>query len=257
MTGQDKSISTRLRRGAGVALWRQIADEIRGGLAEGLAGQGGKLPAESELAARFKVNRHTVRAAIAALANEGVLRSEQGRGTFVKRQKRLSYPIGARTRFSAGLGGQAGQLKSRLIEAHNENVEGDVARALGLRPGSLTIRIEALGSADDVPVSRVTTWFDAMRFPSIAAFYRQSESITQALAAHGVKDYTRAWTRVEARHADPQETLDLKLSAGAVVIVATSLNVDRGGSPIQFSVSRFPADRVQVTIGENDSSNVP
>ena len=72
---------TRLQRGVGVALWRQIADAIRHGIATGLADENRRLPPEAKLAERFGVNRHTVRAAIAALAHEGVLQSQQGRGT--------------------------------------------------------------------------------------------------------------------------------------------------------------------------------
>ena len=67
---------TRLQRGVGVALWRQIADAIRHGIATGLADENGRLPPEAKLAERFGVNRHTVRAAIAALAHEGVLQSQ-------------------------------------------------------------------------------------------------------------------------------------------------------------------------------------
>ncbi|MFZ2099583.1 MAG: GntR family transcriptional regulator, partial [Oricola sp.] len=79
-----------LERKTGVALWRQIADLIRSDIAAGVAAESGRLPPEMELAKRYGVNRHTVRAAIAALEQEGVLRSEQGRGTFVRRRTRLS-----------------------------------------------------------------------------------------------------------------------------------------------------------------------
>ena len=86
-----------MERRSGIALWRQIADQIR--LAIGSGEFTTKLPPEMALAARFAVNRHTVRGAIAALVQEGVLRAEQGRGTFIERKQRLAYPIGVRTRF--------------------------------------------------------------------------------------------------------------------------------------------------------------
>jgi len=41
---------------------------------------------------------------------------------------------------------------------------------------------------------------------------------------------------------------DLGLSAGAILLVTRSLNADASGVPIQYAVSRFPADRVQFTI---------
>ena len=69
-------------------LWRQIADRIRLAIGSGEFA-GTQLPPEMALAARFGVNRHTVRGAIAALVQEGVLRAEQGRGTFIERTQAL------------------------------------------------------------------------------------------------------------------------------------------------------------------------
>jgi GntR family transcriptional regulator, phosphonate transport system regulatory protein len=119
-------------RRSGVALWRQIADEIRRRIGQGGLARDDRLPPEIELAGIFGVNRHTVRSAIAALVQEGVLRAEQGRGTFVERRRRLSYPIGVRTRFSAGLEGQARERRGRLIASAREPADARVASALGL-----------------------------------------------------------------------------------------------------------------------------
>ncbi|MEO8884271.1 MAG: GntR family transcriptional regulator, partial [Devosia sp.] len=77
----------------GVALWRQIADAIRLDIVGGKLNEGDKLAGELPLAERFGVNRHTVRRALAVLAEEGVVRAEHGRGTFVNEARRLSYPI--------------------------------------------------------------------------------------------------------------------------------------------------------------------
>jgi GntR family phosphonate transport system transcriptional regulator len=237
-----------LQRGVGVALWRQIADGIRAGLANDLADETGRLPPESDLALSFGVNRHTVRAAISALAHEGVLHSVQGRGTFVRRRKRLVYPIGARTRFSAGFGGQARDRQMELLDHGREPASSQVAEALGLGAGDDVLRLETLGTADGMPISRATSWFSAARFPTIVETYRETQSITAALALLGVNDYLRASTGVEARHADEADTNELQLSPGAIVLVTRALNVDPDGAPIQFSFTRFPADRVELVI---------
>jgi GntR family phosphonate transport system transcriptional regulator len=237
-----------LQRGVGVALWRQIADGIRQGIATGLADETGRLPPEAELAQHFGVNRHTIRAAISALAHEGVLRSQHGRGTFVQRQKRLVYPIGERTRFSAGLSDQAQETRSEMLSSSIETAADPIAFALGLEPGDRTIRIETLGNADGVPVSRSTSWFSEERFPGIADVYSRVGSMTGALEACGVTDYRRASTGVEARHADESDTQELQLAPGAIVIVTRAVNTDVSGMPIQYSVTRFPADRVELVI---------
>ena len=98
--------SAAMKRKNGVALWRQIADRIRGEIAAGDHDETGMLPPEMALAEKFGVNRHTVRSAIAALASEGILEPVQGRGTMIARKERLSFPISRRTRFTEGIGDQ-------------------------------------------------------------------------------------------------------------------------------------------------------
>ena len=53
---------------SGVALWRQVADGIERGIADGTFAPGEKLPGETEIAETYRVNRHTVRRALATLA---------------------------------------------------------------------------------------------------------------------------------------------------------------------------------------------
>jgi GntR family phosphonate transport system transcriptional regulator len=243
----------RLQRGAGVSLWRQIADRIRVDVSRDLADETGRLPPEAELAERFGVNRHTVRAAISALAHEGVLQASQGRGTYVRKRKRLVYPIGEKTRFSSGLEAQSRERRSQLLDHHREAAPVEIAEALCLQPGDELIRLEVLGSADGTPVSRATSWFSAVRFPNIAEHFIQTGSITKALRRADVEDYSRASTAIEARHADEADTIDLQLSPGAIVLVTRAVNVDPIGAPVQYSLTRFAADRMTLFI---ESENV-
>ena len=241
-----------VERRTGVALWRQIAEAIRAGLASDLVDDEGKLPPEMTLAERFGVNRHTIRAAIAALAKEGVVRAEQGRGTFVMRRGRLAYPIGRRTRFSAGLSGQARNFAGVLLEAATEPATATVADALGLAHGTPVIRIETLSRADGIAVSRATSWFEAARFGDIAKTYDETGSVTASLAAHGVSDYVRKSTEISASHASVADTRDLELSPGAIVLVAQAINTDLAGNPVQYAITRFAADRVELRV-ENET----
>lgn len=236
----------KVERRSGIALWRQIADQIRLAIASGEFTD--RLPPEMSLSARFGVNRHTVRAAISALMQEGVLRAEQGRGTFIERKRRLAYPIGARTRFSQGLRGQAkdrrGVLLSHAVEAANEAT----ADALGLAAGARVIRLEMLSEADGRPVSRSTSFFDAGRFAGIEKAYAESGSVTTALKTFGISDYFRHSTLISARHASDADLSDLKLSPGAIVLVTIYANVDAQDRPVQFSESRFAADLVELSV---------
>jgi len=237
-----------VERRSGVALWRQIADQIRQGISAGALAIDGRLPPEIDLSKRFGVNRHTVRSAISALIQEGVLRAEQGRGTFVESRKRLSYPISTRTRFSAGLEGQTRERKSNLIEHAVEPASAHVAEALDLVEGASVIRLETLSEADGRPISRATGWLDAAQFKGFEKAYRKSGSITAAFKSFGIDDYLRKSTIVSARHADASDLDHLKLSPGAIVLITLSVNVDMDGRPIQFTETQFAADRVELLV---------
>ena len=237
-----------MERRSGVALWRQIADQIRLGIATGNLGSDGKLPPELALSERFGVNRHTVRAAIAALVQEGVLRAEQGRGTFIEARKKLSYPITKRTRFSTGLEGQVRERRSTLLAHAVEPATERVAEALALTAGAPALRMELLSEVDGRPLSRGTGWFDAERFSGFDKIYVETQSITAAFRRYGIDDYLRRSTVVSARHADPADLRDLGLSPGAIVLVTVAVNVDMEGRPIEFAETRFAADRVELSV---------
>lgn len=242
-----KSVARSDERG-GVALWRRIADDIRLDIVGGKLARGEQLPTEAVLAERFSANRHTVRRALAVLAEEGVVRAEQGRGTFVNEARRLSYRIGRRTRFSEGLAGQAQDAHAELLWARQENATANVAKGLALRPGQRVVRLETLSYVDGKPLSRSTSWFSYQRFPNIAELFAETRSITQALRQLGVEDYSRSSTRISARYATPEEIRAVRLVPGTVMLVTEIVDVDADDTPIQYALSRFPADRMELVV---------
>ncbi|MGG6893134.1 MULTISPECIES: phosphonate metabolism transcriptional regulator PhnF [Rhizobium] len=238
----------KIQRQTGVALWRQIADRIRTSINHGDFDETGMVPPETTLALQFGVNRHTIRSALAALAQEGIVRAVQGRGTLIERKERLSFPISKRTRFSQGIGDQVRETRSMLLAASEEPANVELARQLKINAGTQLVRLETLGQADHRPVSRATSWFPADRFGDIAEIYRATGSITKAFKELGVPDYVRVVTEITATHADESDLSDLQLSPGAIVLVAQALNADLDNVPVQYSISRFAADRVRFTI---------
>src|SRR6516162_9389027 len=84
--------------GAGTPIYRQIADQIRLGVATGALTPGQAMPSVRSLAERLVVNANTVAHAYAELVRDGVLESHQGRGVFVANQKRQIYSRAERLR---------------------------------------------------------------------------------------------------------------------------------------------------------------
>ncbi len=238
----------------GVSLWRQITGTLETEIREQRLLPGVRLPTEVALARRFGVNRHTVRRALGALEDTGLVRAERGRGTFVQ-SGMLDYRLAKRTRFSENIAQAQRQPSGEMIRAGREAARGRIARALGVRSGTPLYVIETLGRADGVPVSIGTNYFPARRFPDMPDRYRESGTITAALRTFDCRDYVRAVTRITARPADVFEAKHLQLGRNQPVLVTESVDTDTNGKAIAFGVSRFAADRVQLVIDNAGGDN--
>jgi GntR family phosphonate transport system transcriptional regulator len=244
--GREDADHDRIRE-PGLALWRQIARTLEAEMAEGVLAPGGRLPTEAQLSARFAVNRHTVRRALEELSRAGLVRIEQGRGSFVAEDV-LDYTIGPRVRFSEWVRRHNKEPSGRKIDLREIAADAQVAASLGLRPGARVVWLERLGMADGRPVSLGSHYFPAVRFPGLLAALAAAETITEALAAAGVSDYRRQVTRVSARLPQPGEAELLRMPRNRPLLVTENINVDQTGAVIEFGLSRYPTPRVQIVF---------
>jgi GntR family transcriptional regulator len=72
---------------SGVPVYRQIIDQVRGGIASGLLTAGDQLPTVRQLAVDLAINPNTVVRAYRELELGGLLETHQGTGTFISAQK--------------------------------------------------------------------------------------------------------------------------------------------------------------------------
>lgn len=232
---------------AKTALWSAIATTLTGEISAGHYRPGDRLPTEAALAARFGVNRHTVRHALADLAERGLVHSRQGAGVFVA-QRPTDYPLGRRVRFHQNVLA-AGQTPSRRISRDETRpCDADEARALRLKPGDPVHVVEGVSLADGQPIAAFRSVFPAARFPDLTHVLRETQSITRALAALGLTDYTRAETRLTAQSADPVLALALAIRTGAPVLRTVAINVDPRGVPVEQGTTWFAGERVTLTV---------
>src|SRR5512146_1763961 len=77
----------RLDLHSGVPVYRQIIDQVLGGIASGALQPGDQLPTVRQVAVDLSINPNTVVRAYRELEIRGVLETQQGTGTFISRQK--------------------------------------------------------------------------------------------------------------------------------------------------------------------------
>lgn len=232
-------------------LWRSIAGELRSEIAAGCYPRGSRLPTEAALAARFGVNRHTIRHALGVLVEEGLVHTRRGSGAFVTAQP-TEYPIGRRVRFHRNLAAAGHVPGRRILGLETRPATTDEARELRLAAGAPVHCCDGVSFADKQPIAVFRSVFPAEELPDLPAALREEGSVTRALARVGVADYTRAVTRLTALAATASQALHLRLREGAPVLQSVSVNVDASGRPVEYGRTWFAGDSVTLTLARED-----
>lgn len=228
-------------------IWKSIAGSLSDEIGRGHYVLDQKLPTEAALAARFGVNRHTVRRALAALAEEGLVRPRRGAGVFVAGRP-TDYPLGRRVRFHQNLRA-AGRLPGKtFLSIATRAADLDEAEALALAPGAEVHACEGLSLADGQPVALFRSVFPAAPFPDLPRHLQDRRSVTAALGLCGVADFTRASTRISAVAATAVQALHLRVPEGAPLLRSVAVNVDPTGRPVEFGRTWFAGERVTLTL---------
>src|SRR5580698_11512494 len=129
-TQPRKEFGFRLDPQSGVPVYRQLIDQVMGGMASGTLAGGHQLPTVRQVAVDLTINPNTVVRAYRELEIRGVLETQQGTGTFIAQQQ-VTHDEGERRRrlaqitadFVARAGG-AGFTIDDLLEQLRERQNG-------------------------------------------------------------------------------------------------------------------------------------
>lgn len=229
------------------ALWTSIALSLTADIAEGRFQTGDQLPTEAQLAAKFGVNRHTVRRALASLAEQGLVHARRGAGVFVTAQP-TDYPIGRRVRFHQNVAAGGQTPGKQVLSALTRSADAREAEALDLAEGDPVHVYDGLSLVDGQPVAIFTSVFPAARLPGLIEALEHTASVTEALRHCGVPDYIRKSTRITAKLANLVQSQHLLIPEGAPVIRTSGINVDPDGRPVEYGRTWFAGDRVTLTL---------
>ena len=232
----------------GVALWRQIANRLQHDIGAGIYPPGGRLPTEAELSQQFRVNRHTVRRALEELSRGGLVRVEQGRGSFVAEDV-LEYAVEARTRFSEWIRRHNKEPSGRLLQLKETAADSHVAAGLGIRAGGAGRAAGAAGLR-----RRPAGQPGAALFPCRQAARRARRVARRAHHHRGAEGGRRLRLSAPDSPASPRGCRTRRrrnccaCRATGPLLVTENINVDRAGMVVEFGISRYPTPRVQIVF---------
>lgn len=235
-----------IARDAGITMYAKIARHLKQEILQNYR-PGALLPPEGDMARRFGVNRHTLRRGTEELIAEGLVERRHGRGVIVT-DHLLDYQLGAGTRFTETFSALGKSTESRPLRILRIAPTESVAQRLRLRPGAEVLWIETLRMAEARPLCLISHFLSADRFGWLANEYRGG-SLHQLLETRLRSTLRRTESLVTAQLPEGEDARLLGIPPNRPVLRVKSLNVqDHDGMPVEYALTRFRADRVQLRI---------
>jgi GntR family transcriptional regulator len=224
----------------------QIASDLNKGIANGRYPVGSLLPTELELCAQYDTSRHTVRAALKALQELGLVSRRKNVGTRVEAAT-------ASSRFRQSLVSvedlvQFGATHLRSIQAVEEIVASSaLANTLRCVAGSRWLHIAIVRMCDGAhaqPLGWTDVYVDAMYADIAELVRRQPQALTSTLIE---QRYGRGIAEIQQdiqAVAIPDSLADvLCAEAGTPALQIVRRYLDASGEAFETSVTIHPADR--------------
>ena len=234
----------------------RIADQLRQKIKSGELAAGTKLPSEQELRADYDVSAQVVRASMAQLRAEGLIVTQQGKGSVVQTRRPLARLSTDRYRRQSERAPFMTEVedsgRASRISYDNAQVRASdaVAERLSIEPGASVTQTKYWFYADDTPVQISTQW-EPLELTQGTTIEMPEE--TGPMAKEGIIarfdsigiNVVRVHESVSGRMPSPDETRQLDVAPGVPVfeIHRTHWAEDR---PVETADIVVPTDRYTI-----------
>ena len=225
-------------------LWEQAKAALQKRIAAGEVKPGSRLPPERELCGLLGISRVTLRRALAALVEEGVLRSAHGRGWYVAAAERKEWPNTLES-FSETARRMGLVPTSRVLRCAVDAATFDEAEAFQIAPGTPLCRVDRVRKLDGVPIAVDESLVPADIAVGFESVDFTARSLYDTIAGLGFQ-LAQADTTIEARSADGALAVHLDIAPGTPVLEMRQIVRDRTGRPLLSSVIRYAGDRYRL-----------
>jgi GntR family transcriptional regulator len=244
-----------LDRNGSIPLVYQLGEAVRDKIVRGEYRLDQPIPTEGELQKLYGVSRTTVRLALAKLVNEGYIRRQQGKGTYVNprglvtkgKPKRLSrdmFGVKSTTRIiqSAGM-----NVRTEVRHFERGLPSEEVAEKLGIGQRDPVLHFQRVRYADDKPLVMEKSWIPAAQCPDL-----RREDVKSSLYAVLFKKYhyriAAAHQSLRAMVASESEAQTLDLKVGEPVMLVYGVTYLDDGRAIEAQESHFRAESIEFII---------
>jgi GntR family transcriptional regulator len=220
---------------------RQLYLVLRDRIARGVYAANGMMPTENALAIEHNISRVTVRRALAALENEGVIIRRRGAGTFLADRVRHRPIVADLADALANLIAMGRATDVKLLAFGYEEPTADVAEALGLEGDQRVQRSVRVRYIDGQPFSHLTTFVPEWIGQSYTEQDLASRPLLSLLERSGIALY-RATQEISAQLAEPGVAEALGIEVGSALLALNRIVYDAEGRGIEQLLALYRPD---------------
>ncbi len=237
-------MSGKLKKGP-IPLYYQLERVLRKRILNGKLTPDNQFPTERQLCEEFEVSRITVRQTLMILENEGLIRREQGRGTFVTPP---STPAGVPFELYGYLDDVFYIGAQTRLEIHSKKrirADAEIARDMGLEPGEAVFELEGVRHFGNQHMA----FFQAIVPKRIGEKISIKElpnpyliSLVERISLEMVK---KAHQTISAAAATKKLASVMRLEPGHPLLVIKRIYFSKKGEVLERAVTHFPGGLYQ------------
>jgi GntR family transcriptional regulator len=242
-----------------VPLYYQLEILLREKILSGAYAQGDQLPTEDVLIAEYGVSRITVRQALSALADDGLIERRQGRGTFIAERQNTVQQFEGTIHLTGSLNelilmGQKTPVK--VLHRNLIRADAQTAELLGLEVGDPVSRVERLRLLDDQPYALLVNYFPAEIGVRLTLEDLSQGSVLEQLENKCGLRLQKGIQQITAALADPYVAGRLEVPVGSALLSIENTVHSTEEKPIEYVRVLYRSDlyryRVLLTRDEDD-----
>ncbi len=235
--------------------YHQLADILRRQIRIEELPPGSQLPTETVLATTYRASRGTVRLALGVLRNEGLIESEQGRGSFVRDKRPIHYSanrLGSRSErvrsgadsFTTMVEGQGVLDTRQIVTCEIIAADDEIAALLGLDEDLQVLARRRVMWANGAPSMLGDSYYplpfvQESRLPDPADIPEGDDQELEDLGHVAARYHDQITVRMPT----PEEIAALEIAPGIPVARVVRTSYEGNSMPCEAYVQVLPGDR--------------
>lgn len=220
-----------------IPLYYQLENVLREKILSGTLTPGEQLPTESELIEQYGVSRITVRQALGALADEGLIERQQGRGTFVAQRRTRKRKFEDVTHLTGSLDELielGANTPVQMLEFNRIEADKHEAELLQVRTGTPVYRLKRLRVHEGKPYSVIVNYLPEEIGSKLTEENLNSGKILRTIENEFGYHLLEAKQQIKAELADPYIANVLGVRVGAALLSIERTVYTDEGKPVEY-----------------------